>query len=153
MKELIIDRIHLSYGNEEYDYLNSLCDYDISLEMPFAKVFNGYEEFAEFLTEELCPGLRLPEEYVDDLLVRYSSRFFLDRSLVMMFSDERSGANRLSLESVEVNEDRDVFISIVRERGLSMDMAYLFMFIELDKDSYGKVLPHIVNSSKEASFF
>ncbi|MBR0461609.1 MAG: hypothetical protein IJJ00_02695 [Erysipelotrichaceae bacterium] len=153
MKELSIDRIHLSYGNEEYDYLDSLCDYEISLERPFAKLFNEHGDFTKFLVEELCPNLHLPEEYVNELLARYDSGFFLEYSLVMMFSDERSGANRLTLESVEVSEDKDVFISIIRDRGLSMDMAYLFMFIDLDKDSYGKVFPHIINSNKEASFF
>ena len=153
MKELIIDRIHLSYGNEEYDLLDSLCDYEISLERPFAKMLNDHEDFTDLLINRLYPGLHLPHEYVNSLIARYDKEFFLDHGLVVMFSDERSGANRLSLESVEVSEDKDIFISIVRDRGLSMDMAYLFLYIEMDKDDYRKAYASIRNSSKEASFF
>ena len=85
MKELTIDRVHVDYGNEEYDFLNSLCDYEVSLEKPFAKVFNEYEDFAEFLIRKLYLVMHVSNEYVNKLIERYDNEFFLEHCLVMMF--------------------------------------------------------------------
>lgn len=153
MENLIINRIHVSYGEEEYNFLNSLCDYEVSLTNPFGKVFNNYEDFAPFVIEKLYMKLHISNDFVNELIGKYTNEFFLEHSLVMMFSDERSGANRLSLTNLKVNEDKDIIIDITRDRGISMDMAYLFMFIEIKKDEYHKVIPTITNSNKEASFF
>lgn len=153
MENLIINRVHVSYGEEEYNFLNSLCDYEVSLTNPFAKVFNNYEDFAPFVIEKLYMKLHVSNDFVNELIGKYTNEFFLEHSLVMMFSDERSGSNRLSLTNLKVNEDKDIIIDINRDRGISMDMAYLFMFIEMEKDEYRKVIPTITNSNKEASFF
>lgn len=153
MENLIINRTHVSYGNEEYDFLNSLCDYEVSLTNPFSKVFNNYEDFAPFVIEKLYMKLHVSNDFVNELIGKYTNEFFLEHSLVMIFSDERSGANKLSLTSLKVNEDKDIIIDITRDRGLSMDMAYLFMFVEMEKGEYRKVIPTITNSEKEASFF
>ena len=153
MKELHIERTHLSYGNEEYDYLNSLCDYQITRENPFAKVFNDYESFEVFLKECLCEHLGVSKESAAKWLGSYCEEFFAEHGLILLFSDERSGSNRLSLESVETDEDKNVRVKILRDRGLTMDMAYLFLFIEMEKDDYQSVFASISDSNKEASFF
>ena len=113
MENLIINRVHLDYGNEEYDFLNSLCDYEVSLTNPFSKVFNKYEDFAEFVIKDLYIKIHISNDFVNELIGKYTNEFFLEHCLVMMFSDERSGANKLSLNSLSVNEDKDIIIDII----------------------------------------
>ena len=74
----------------------------------------------------------MEEEFKEDVFNTYNEEFFKDNNLIMMFSDERSGSNSLTLEDINI-ENNLINISITRKRGLTMDMAYLFMFIDTDK--------------------
>ena len=128
-KQLIIKRTHISYSNDEFEYLNNHSDYPIEDNQIFSKVFNDYEDFYNFI---INLPFTLKDEFKNELFSSYNSDYFINNNLVMMFSDERSGSNKLTIEDV-TTEDKQINISLLRKRGLTMDMAYLFMFIDVDK--------------------
>ena len=128
-KQLVIKRTHISYSNDEFEYLNNHSDHPIENHYIFSKVFNNYEDFYNFI---INLPFNLEDEFKEEIFTSYNIDFFEFNNLVMMFSDERSGSNKLSIEDIAL-EDELINISILRKRGLTMDMAYLFMFMDVDK--------------------
>lgn len=150
--ELIIKRIHLSFGNEEYDWLNSKSDHPMEEGYIFSRVFTAADAFTSFL-RELQSALSASEEFISECEVRYDAAYFSEKSLVLMFSDERSGSNRLTLDSAEAAEGL-MSVTILRQRGLTMDMAYLFLFLETDEKNISRSEVLIKNDpNSEASIF
>ena len=119
--KLIIKRAHLSFDDAIYEFLNNLSDHPIIDGYIFSRIFNDKEELCLFFNH--LEQSELIEEYDED--------YFKDHKLLVMFSDERSGSNKLEINDVEI-KDNTISIVIDRERGLTMDMSYLFMFYEID---------------------
>ena len=118
---LIIKRAHISFDDTTYDFLNNLSDYPMIDGYIFSKIFDKKEELCLFFNH--LEQSELIEEYDED--------YFKDHKLLVMFSDERSGSNKLEINDIEI-KDNAISIIIDRERGLTMDMSYLFMFYEID---------------------
>ena len=130
-KQLIIKRTHVSFGEEQFQFLSAHSDHPLADGFIFSRVFCDADSFQSFLAL-LKEQLALTEEFCSFAEQTFPAEFFRDQSLVLMFSDERSGANRLTLHACQCEADT-VHLTIDRERGLTMDMAYLFLFLPLDR--------------------
>ena len=121
-------RTHIYDFEKLMNYLSEISDHEIVDGYIFSRVFKNYENYVDFVGK-----LDVDEEVKKDFVEMYDEKYFVDKSLLVMFSDERSGGNRLELVSENI---KDGLLSIVieRERGFTMDMAYLFMFYEIQKD-------------------
>ena len=152
MEELKIIRTHISYSNEEFELLNSLSAYPLDSKHIFAKAFSDYDTFKEFVEIVLTDKLHVDKELIETLLDTYDEDYYSAKSLIFMFSDERSGANKLSLKDVKYN-NACLDICLNRTRGLTMDMAYLFILMETDIKDINTVKASIENSNEEAVLF
>lgn len=119
-----ICRTQIRFDEETYRYLDAISDHPLGDAYIFSKVFVSFGNFDAFLKEGM---IGLSEEFILKTEEFYDEAFFEEHNLVAMFSDERSGSNRLSLKEVETEGDV-IKLQIGRERGLTMDMAYLFLF-------------------------
>jgi hypothetical protein len=137
--DLIIKRTNISFGNEEYEYLNSVSDHPLCDGFIFSKLFQSAESFAAFINEL---KLNVSDEFRKELCETYDQEYFRSHSLVLMFSDERSGSNRLSLMKAEIS-DECLRLEIERERGMTMDMAYLFLLYETEKRQATRSAVHV----------
>ena len=125
-----IIRIHVSNFEGLSVYLSDNSDHTIEDRYIFSKLFNDYESYYSFIAE-------FPEN-----INRYDKEYFVDNSLIVMFNDERSGSNRLAISDVSI-VDNNIDITINRERELTMDMAYLVMFYEVDNKDLVSSSVHI----------
>ena len=146
--ELITVRTHLSYGNEEFEFLSKHSDHPIEDGYIFSRLIKDHSELASLLAE-LQKGLGISDQFTQDVLSEWPQVRFAQHRLVLMFSDERSGSNTLTLEKAETMDDR-ICLSISRQRGLTMDMAYLFLFYETEDCSAERSEVQITN---QQSFF
>ena len=140
---LSIIRTHVSFGETQYAFLNACSDHPIQDGFIFSKVFTSDSSLTAFL-QTMKNTLSLSETFVEEVTRKYSSDFFAQQSLVLLFSDERSGSNRLTLRKVDVTDGR-IHLEIERERGLTMDMAYLFLFYPLNSHAIHSSSAHIAN--------
>lgn len=129
MKEkLIIKRSHISFDENHLNYLNEHSDFPLSHDYLkdeiFAKICDSLEEYNS-LTNELKEVLGVD----DDVFEILDEEYFNEDNLIIMFSDERSGSNKLELKDIYI-ENNIINVLIERERGLTMDMSYLFLFIK-----------------------
>ncbi|MBR5754567.1 MAG: hypothetical protein IKX97_01920 [Erysipelotrichaceae bacterium] len=126
---LVTRRTHVSYDQQQIDYLDSISDHEISEGYIFSKLVRDLDELKELLAgleENLDVSSDLSKEIIDNY------REILENdSLAVMFSDERSGSNVLTLKDAKIEGDA-VSIEIERERGLTMDMAYTFLFLPVE---------------------
>ncbi len=137
--EIIQVRLNISFGNDEYEYMLSSADNaaakkDNSSEHIFAKYISNIDSFKNY-KEALTQNLNI-SEYGDNTLFentikRYDDTYFNNKALIILFSDERSGSNKLKLENMYTHDDC-IQIEFKRKRGLTMDMAYLLIFLEVD---------------------
>lgn len=126
MNELLMERVSLSLSEEQHAWLNAHSDHPMTEGYIFSRVFQNHDSLAAFLSElsAVFPTVAQPSAR---WLTRYDETWFADQSLLVMFSEERSGSSRLQLHQACVEGTRaDLIIS--RTRGLTMDMAYLFLF-------------------------
>ena len=142
---LNILRTSFRFEEETYRYLDALSDHPIGDSYIFSKVFVSFEDFDRFLKDE---QIGLAETFLQRTEALYDEAFFQEHSLVVMFSDERSGSNQLTLESVQTEGDT-ILLEIARERGLTMDMAYLFLFYELEGKEIRTSAARITNKPVE----
>ena len=141
--KLRIIRTHVSFGEEQFTFLNSCSDHPIEDGYIFSKVFTAESELEDFLLL-LQKHLSVSDAFLEETR-QICSDFFSDQhSLVLLFSDERSGSNRLALTQAMVSGDR-IHLELERERGLTMDMAYLFLFYPLNSGSVHTSSAHITN--------
>ncbi len=127
---LIIKRTHLSFDEEQFQFLNERSDHPIGDGFVFSRLIKDPSELSSFLAE-LQKGLGISDSFADEIRSEWPEERFQQHRLVLMFSDERSGSNVLTLENAETDGDL-IRLSISRQRGLTMDMAYLFLFYETE---------------------
>ena len=125
---LNICRMQIRFDEDTCRYLDALSDHPLGESYIFSKVFVSFDDFDAFLKDET---IDLTEEFIAKTEELYDKAFFEEHNLVAMFSDERSGSNRLTLKEIETEGDV-IKLQIGRERGLTMDMAYLFLFYATD---------------------
>ena len=140
---LLIKRTHLSFDEEQFQFLNERSDHPIEDGYIFSRLIKDHSELASFLAE-LQKGLGISERLAQAILSEWPEERFTRHRLVLMFSDERSGSNTLTLEKAET-VDGLIRLSINRQRGLTMDLAYLFLFYETEDCSVVKSEVKITN--------
>ena len=140
---LIIKRTQLSFDEEQFQFLNERSDHPIEDGYIFSRLIKDHSELASLLAE-LQKGLGISDQFSQDVLSEWPEDRFAQHRLVLMFSDERSGSNTLTLEKAETVDDR-ICLSISRQRGLTMDMAYLFLFYETEDCSAERSEVQITN--------
>ena len=147
-ERLIIKRSHISFDENHLNYLNEHSNFPLSHDYLkdeiFAKICHNIEDYNS-LTNELKEVLGVD----DDVFEILDEEYFNEDNLIIMFSDERSGSNKLELKDISLDKDI-INISIEREKGLTMDMAYLFMFIKTKLD--GSSVKATIET-KEGGFF
>lgn len=117
-------RAHISPDENFFRYLGENSDtrleHTLLSSSVFSKVFAGAAEMESFLSASGA-DVAIPEE------VR-----LYDGPSALLFSDERSGSSRLLPGEISFSQN-GVSIDIIRKRGLTADMAYMFIFIGLPK--------------------
>ena len=140
---LTIKRTHLSFDEEQFQFLNERSDHPITDGFIFSRLIKDHSELASFLAE-LQKGLGISDRLSQEVLSEWPEKRFAQHRLVLMFSDERSGSNILTLEKAETVGDL-IRLSINRQRGLTMDLAYLFLFYETEDCSATRSEVQITN--------
>lgn len=148
-KELIIKRCHVDYDIETIETLSKISDYPLIHELLedqiFSKLVSSKEEYNNLINE--LKEILCFEDVFEDL----DDNYFDDKNLIIMFSDERSGSNKLELKDISLVDDT-INVLIERTRGLTMDMAYLFILLETDIKA-DKVKTKIITKQDEGGFF
>lgn len=148
-KELIIKRCHANYDIETIETLSKISDYPLIHELLedqiFSKLVSSKEEYNNLINE--LKEILCFEDVFEDL----DDNYFDDKNLIIMFSDERSGSNKLELKDISLVDDT-INVLIERTRGLTMDMAYLFILLETDIKA-DKVKTKIITKQDEGGFF
>ena len=148
-KELIIKRCHADYDIETIETLSKISDYPLIHELLedqiFSKLVSSKEEYNNLINE--LKEILCFEDVFEDL----DDNYFDDKNLIIMFSDERSGSNKLELKDISLVDDT-INVLIERTRGLTMDMAYLFILLETDIKA-DKVKTRIITKQDEGGFF
>ncbi len=91
--------------------------------------------------ESLAAGLAAAAEALglsslEDAAAEYDDAFFAVRALAAVFTDERSGANILTIDNV-CSGNGVLTVSLSRERGLTADMSLRLLLIELPLETVG----------------
>ena len=128
--KLIVHRTQLSYGEAEAAWLNSRSDTPVKDDVIFSVLISSPEAFSALL-DELHAAVGTPDAFAEELRSEFPDSFFTENDLCVMFSDERSGSNRLTIKEQMIFEDT-FCLTLQRERGLTMDMAYLFLFCPVE---------------------
>ncbi len=113
----------------------------------YSALVTNTQALEKFLCESETAG---PEsERLFAAIEKYDKRFFETNALVAIFSDERSGANKLKITQAAVNGDV-LEIHMLRERGLTMDMSYRLMLLSVQRSELGdtkKALTYIADDA------
>ena len=123
---LQIKRVQISFDEKEADWLKRNSDQK-GAEGTIFSVLTGSFEKLNALLNELQENLGIAESFAEAVRAEYPEEFFRDHSLVVMFSDERSGSSTITLKESVLFSDT-LCLTLERKRGLTMDMAYLFLF-------------------------
>ena len=83
---------------------------------------------------------------------RYDETKQADCPVAVLFSDERSGSNRIELKSAQASGE-SVEIEMSRHRGLTMDMAYTFFVLAVPQTVSRVAKALVTDSGEEARIF
>ncbi len=128
--KLIIHRTQLSYGEAEAAWLSSRSDIPVKDDVIFSVLISSPEALSALL-DELHAHIGTPDTFAGEIRSEFPDSFFEQNNLSVMFSEERSGSNRLTIKEQVIFEDT-FCLTLQRERGLTMDMAYLFLFCPVE---------------------
>ncbi len=141
--ELMIRRTHLSLGDAEYQWLSSRSDHPIENGYLFSRILTSKDALTSLLNE-LIKYIGLADTAAEEIKALFPAAFFEKNVLLLMFSDERSGSNQLRTGEERIEEDT-VFLTLIRTRGLTMDMAYLFLMLPIAQCSVKRSEVNVIN--------
>ena len=102
------------------------------------------------LAEFTCAMEGARANSVIERFAMYDKNYFETCALIVIFTDERSGANKLELTDCSVTDDV-LNINLKRRRGLTMDMSLRMLFVEAKKENIGNAAKVLTFITEDAS--
>lgn len=102
------------------------------------------------LAEFTCAMEAARADSVPERFAMYGADYFETCALIVIYTDERSGSNKLELTGSSVT-DNVLNINLKRKRGLTMDMSLRMLFVEAKKENVGNATKVLTFITEDAS--